>query len=83
MRDALLGELLTRSIERSRRQLPARETQALSLRADTFTTSDPEIPCGAEDELYDEKGINWVGIYIAVGGITLMVLSFMLGGESL
>ena len=74
---------MTKSIERSRRQLPTREKQAPSLRADTFTASDPEVPCVTEDELYDENGINWVGIYIAVVGITLMVLSFMLRGESL
>ena len=74
---------MTRSIERSSRQLPAREAQALSLRAATLTASGPEVPRGAEDEFYDEKGITWVGVCIAVVGITLMTLSFILAGGSL
>jgi hypothetical protein len=82
-RRLVLGELLTRSIERSRRRLPMREAKVLSLRADTPTASGPEVPPGTEDEFYDEKGINWVGVCIAVVGLTLMVLSFMLGSQSL
>ncbi|MBV9455092.1 MAG: hypothetical protein JOZ19_13400 [Rubrobacter sp.] len=73
---------MTRAIGRSSRQLPTRETQRLSLRTDPLTVSSPEVPRGVDAESYNEKAINWVGVCIAVVGITLMVLSFMLGDGS-
>lgn len=73
---------MTKAIGRIRKQLPTHEVQPLSLRTDTLTASGPEVPCEADAEFYNEKGINWVGVCIAVVGITLMALSFVLGDAS-
>ena len=82
MRDALPRELLTRSIERSRGSLPTHEKHVLNLKEDRPRLPAPKYREEQKMAPHDEEETRWAGVFIAVVGVTLMALSFALGGSS-
>ena len=51
----------------------------MSLKEDSLRLSAPEYPVEQKMTAYDEAGNRWAGVLIAVAGVTLMVLSALVG----
>lgn len=74
-------ELLIRPIERSRRSLPTHEMHALNVTEDRLWLPTPQYRAEQKMSPHDEEGSTWAGIFIAMIGVALMVLSFAIAGE--